>query len=161
MTTYPSHIEYFHFEKDFVEDNLRCIPMVVRLKLDTIGIKLPLKAWSRFSESERSQLAFDPCETETDISEYKNLVLELAKNHSIEDLGILRILGKPGWNNPDSIPEPLLEKFGQFRQQISISQWRSLTNLQRFALMKLSRPGHESKNFEKALVEFGLFKYGL
>jgi hypothetical protein len=157
MTTYPSHIEYFQFEEDFVEDNLRCIPMVVRLKLDTIGIKLPLKAWSRFSESERTQLALDTCETVTDILEYKNLVLELAKNHSIEDLGILRTLGKPGWDNPDSIPEPLMEKFGQFRQQISISQWRSLTNLQRFALMKLSRPGHESKNFEKALVEFGLF----
>jgi hypothetical protein len=157
MTTYTSHIEYFHFEKDFVEENLRCIPMVVRLKLDTIGIKLPLKAWSCFCESERTQLALDPCETETDILGYKNLVLELAKNHSIEDLGILRISGKPGWDDPDSIPEPLMEKFGQFRQRISISQWRSLTILQRFALIKLSRPGHESKNFEKALVEFGLF----
>ena len=157
MTTCPSHIEYFRFEEDFVEDNLRCIPMVVRLKLDTIGIKLPLKAWSRFRENERTQLAIDPCETETDISEYKNLVLELAKSHCIEELGILRTLGKPGWDNPDSIPEPLMEKCGQFRQQISISQWRSLTNLQRFALMKLSQPGHESKNFKKALVEFRLF----
>ena len=161
MTIYPSHIEYFHFEEDFIEDSLRCIPMVVRLKLDTVGIKLPLKAWSRFSEYERTQLVVVPCKTETHIFKYKNLVLELAKNHSIEDLGILITGGKPVWDNPDNIPEPLMEKFDQFRQQINISQWRSLTNLQRFALIKLSRPGHESKNFEKALVEFGLFNHEL
>jgi hypothetical protein len=28
--------------------------------------------------------------------------------------------------------------------------------LQRFALLKLFRPGHESKNFRKAMIEFGL-----
>jgi len=157
MTANQSHIEYFRFEEDFIEDNLRCIPMVVRLKLDTIGIKLPLKAWCQFTEDERTRLALDPCEIITDISNYKRLVLELAKNHSIPDLGLLRNVERPGWDNPDIIPEPLIEKFSQFRQQISISQWRSLTILQRFALVKLSRPGHESKNFEKALVEFGLF----
>ena len=158
MTIYPSHIECFHFEKDFIEDNLRCIPMVVRLKLDTIGIKLPLRAWSHFIEEERIKLAVDPCETESDILKYKNLVLELAKNYSVEDLGILKTGEKPGWENQDSIPEELMEKFCMFNQRINISQWRSLTNLQRFALIKLSRPGHESKNFVKALAEFGLFK---
>jgi len=161
MIINPSHIEYFRFEEDFIEDNLRCIPMVVRLKLDTIHIKLPLKAWSRFTGDERTQLALDPCETETDILEYKNLVLELAKHYSIEDLGIISTGEKPGWDNPDCIPESLMEKFDQFRQQISISQWKSLTLLQRFALVKLSRPGHESKNFEKAIAEFGLFKKAL
>jgi hypothetical protein len=99
--------------------------MIVRLKLDTIGIKLPLKAWSRFSKSERNQLALDPCETETENLEYKDLVLELAKNHSIEDLGNLRTLGNPGWDNPDCIPESLLKKF-RSSDKISISQWSRL-----------------------------------
>ena len=152
-----SHIEYFRFEKDFIEDNLRCIPMIVRLKLDTIAIKLPLKAWSRFGEDERTRLAIDPCGTETDILKYKKLVLEMAKNHSIEHLENLKPGDQAGWYNPDRIPEPLTEKLRDLNQQLSISQWRSLTILQRFALVKLSRPGHESKNFEKALVEFGLF----
>jgi hypothetical protein len=35
-------------------------------------------------------------------------------------------------------------------------QWSQLTPLQRFALMKLSRKGHENKNFYPALQEFGL-----
>ena len=157
MTIYPSHIEFFRFEEDFVEDNLRCIPMIVRLKLDTVGIKLPLKAWSCFKENERIRLALDPCETETNISNYKKLILELAKNHSIQDLGTLRTGEETGWDNPEKIPESIREKFSLIRQQITKSQWRSLSTLQRFALVKLSRPGHESKNFEKALEEFGLF----
>lgn len=35
---------FFAFESDFV-DSLRCIPMVVRYKLDTCGIKLKLPEW--------------------------------------------------------------------------------------------------------------------
>ena len=157
MIPNPSHIEYFRFEEDFIEDNLRCIPMIVRLKLDTIGIKLPLKAWSRFGEAERTKLAINPCETEKEVLNYKKQVLEYANRHAIEDLKILRTGEKPFWDNPDSIPEPLIEKFNDIKKKISITQWKSLTNLQRFALVKLSRPGHESKNFKKALLEFGLF----
>jgi len=156
MIRSSSKIEFFRFEEDFIEDNLRCIPMIVRLKLDTIKIKLPLKAWSRFNETERAQLALDPCDSASDIIQYKMRVLEYAKNHSMEDLGMLSAV-EAGWNNTEKIPESLIEKFRGFRQQINLAQWESLTILQRFALIKLSRPGHESKNFEKALVEFELF----
>ncbi|WP_353849846.1 nitrate reductase associated protein, partial [Hydrotalea sp.] len=31
-------IEYFQFEEDFVEENVRCIPMIVRFKMDAVGI---------------------------------------------------------------------------------------------------------------------------
>jgi hypothetical protein len=50
------------------------------------------------------------------------------------------------------------ERALEFGIAISLLQWRELTNLQRFALIKLSRPGHESKNFIKALKEFGIKK---
>jgi hypothetical protein len=158
MIPNSNQIKYFLFEEDFILDNLRCIPMVVRLKLDTICIKLPLKAWSRFNENERTQLAVAPCETGKDISSYRNLVLDLAKKYLIDGLGELNLKDLPGWDNPECIPESLEKKLEEFKQSIDIFQWRSLTSLQRFALLKLSRPGHESKNFVKALAEFGLFK---
>ena len=44
----------------------------------------------------------------------------------------------------------------EFGLIISKQQWKTLTQLQRFALLKLSRPGHESKNFIRAVKEFGL-----
>jgi len=40
--------------------------------------------------------------------------------------------------------------------EISIGQWRNLYLLQRFALLKLCRPGHENRNFPIAMKEFGL-----
>ena len=52
----------------------------------------------------------------------------------------------------------ITEKMNEFGLLISIQQWKTLTHLQRFALLKLSRPGHESKNFPKAMKEFGLIQ---
>ena len=56
-------IEYFDFEEDFVEKNMRCIPMTVRFKMDATGIKLKLAEWSKFSSAERIALALKPAET--------------------------------------------------------------------------------------------------
>ncbi|MGB0562374.1 MAG: nitrate reductase associated protein, partial [Spirulinaceae cyanobacterium] len=39
---------------------------------------------------------------------------------------------------------------------ISLTQWQALRPDQRFALIKLSRPGHENRNFLPAMQEFGL-----
>jgi len=54
-------VEYFNFEEDFVEKNIRCIPMIVRFKMDRAGIKLKLDEWSKFSTAERIELGRKPC----------------------------------------------------------------------------------------------------
>jgi len=41
---------FFDFEADFVL-SLRCIPMIVRYKLDTYGVKLKLAHWNHFDPS--------------------------------------------------------------------------------------------------------------
>jgi hypothetical protein len=153
-----SDIEYFQFEEDFIEDNLRCIPMIVRLKLDTIGIKLPLKTWSKFNAIERIRLANDSCIAHQELLDYKDNVLTLAKKYSQEKLTLLNTDENAVWNSSDCIPDSLKEKCLQFNLHITIDQWKELSMLQRFAMVKLSKPGHESKNFKKALIEFGLFK---
>ncbi len=40
--------------------------------------------------------------------------------------------------------------------QLTPDFWRSLQDIQRFALLKLRRSHHENKNFLLALREFGL-----
>ena len=160
MTEKSTDIEYFQFEEDFMADNLRCIPMIVRLKLDTVGIKLSLKAWSRFSENERTRLAVSPCSTPPEMELYKISLLQISNNYLHEPLKYLPIEDKAGWENLEIVPESLKDKCSQFHFQLSIKQWRALSRLQRFALIKLSRPSHESRNFEKAIIEFGLLKKG-
>ena len=58
-------LNFFKFEADFVE-SLRCIPMQVRMKLDTCGVKLKLTHWHQFSQQERQTLVEMPCLTDED-----------------------------------------------------------------------------------------------
>jgi hypothetical protein len=149
-------IEYFMFEEDFVEQHIRCIPMIVRFKMDTAGIKLKLSEWSRFNSEERIGLATRPCRSADEIYAYKTHLAGLIQKKAGNEAAMMEVDENPFWSQADHVPGPLLEKAREFEWDISVGQWRSLTQLQRFALIKLCRAGHENKNFPKAMREFGL-----
>ena len=149
-------IEYFNFEEDFVEENVRCIPMVVRFKMDAAGIKLKLSEWSKFKRDERIELAIKPCRDKEEAMLYSNYLSELIEKYTNSAATIMEINKHPAWADLETIPELLQEKAKEFNWIITKQQWSNLTNLQRFALTKLYRPGHENKNFPKAMKEFGI-----
>jgi hypothetical protein len=149
-------IEYFRFEEDFIEQNVRCIPMIVRFKMDAAGIKLKLAEWSKFSITERKELAVMKCSTTREVSEYKRYLIDLVLKYTGQAATSMEIDTDPDWANYQAIPLMLVERAREFCIEINLLQWRELTHLQRFALIKLSRPGHESKNLMKALEEFGI-----
>ena len=149
-------VEYFDFEEDFIEENVRCIPMIVRFKMDAAGIKLKLSEWSKFKREERIELAVKPCRNIEEATLYNNYLAELIKKRTNAEATELPINNQPAWGNVEEIPEQLQEKAKEFNWEITKKQWSGLTNLQRFALTKLYRPGHENKNFPKAMKEFGL-----
>lgn len=146
---------FFQFEADFVQ-SLRCIPMQVRYKLDTCGVKLKLQHWNQFNDRDRHNLVESPCDTITTIQDYRDRLRQLVQTQTGEYPKDLPIEDEPPWSRTDVIPEDVLTEVKGFDQSLSIDQWRSLSDLQRFALIKLSRPGHENRNFQPALVEFGL-----
>ena len=150
-----SDFAYFQFEADFVE-SLRCIPMVVRCKLDTCGIKLKLDQWNRFELADRQELAQRPCEQAADIEAYRIYLTNLIHDRAQAEAKTLDIDPNPSWLDETQIPEALLDKVSKASTSLSLEQWRSLSPLQRFALIKLSQPSHESHNFLPALREFGL-----
>jgi hypothetical protein len=147
---------YFDFEEDFVEANVRCIPMIVRFKMDLAGIKLKLAEWSKFSVPERIALAIKNCSNDIEAAAYNQYLSSLIENKTGNAATVLAIDEAPEWNNTAAIPTMLQEKAKEFYWEITIAQWQSLTNLQRFTLLKLCRPGHENKNFPKAMMEFKL-----
>lgn len=151
-----SGIEYFRFEEDFIEQNVRCIPMIVRFKMDAAGIKLKLSEWARFRPEERTELAIKECSTREEIAIYKNYLAQLVLIRAAHLPTLMEIDSNPEWSRLDEIPVSLQEKASEFGWEISLAQWSSLTDLQRFALLKLKRPGHENKNFPIAMKEFGL-----
>ena len=149
-------IEYFNFEEDFVEKNIRCIPMIVRFKMDKAGIKLKLSEWVKFKVEERIELALLACSNVEEACLYNNYLASLIRKYTGNEPTTLEINKSPGWANLDKVPEPLQEQGKKLKRVITNSQWRSLTNLQRFALLKLLEQGHENKNFPRAMKEFGL-----
>ncbi len=149
-------VEHFQFEDDFMEDNVRCIPMVARFKLDAAGIKLKLAEWSRFSVEERNQLSVMPCSDEREIIKYGNYLTRLIRLRCCNEPTFFMVDKEAAWANLAKVDASLQAKAMEYNWHVSLSQWRSLTNLQRFALLKLYRPGHENRNFPKAMKEFNL-----
>ena len=152
-------IEYFDFEEDFMEDNIRCIPMIVRFKMDLAGIKLKLAEWSKFQSSERVRLALLPASTHRETDIYRMYLCALIQRHTDNQPTLLAIDLHPAWDNLRQIPPLLEEKSKEINLCILLNQWQNLSPIQRFALLKLCRPGHENENFPKAAAEFGLLKH--
>ena len=156
--TDPAIVEpvFFDFEADFVEDNVRCIPMIVRFKLDACGIKLKLQEWNRMSAEERKLLSELACASHTEIIYYRHYLQQLVKKYTGAVATDIPVDANAAWADTAAIPVLLEKKSAEFGWQFSLQQWQTLNNLQRFVLLKLCRPGHENRNFPKAVKEFGL-----
>jgi hypothetical protein len=147
--------KFFQFEADFV-DSLGCIPMVVRFKLDTCGLKLKLTHWHQFTHQQREKLVTMPCNSPAESQTYRDFLQQLVIDKTGSPAKELPIEEHPPWLNEATIPENVLDKAAEFDLSLSLEQWKNLTPLQRFSLIKLSRPGHENHNFYPALQEFDL-----
>lgn len=149
------YMTFFEFEADFV-DSLRCIPMQVRYKLDTCGVKLKLSDWHELTQAEREALVELPCTTQTEIEAYKEYLQRLVLERTGTPASQLPIEPYPAWMDSSTVPPNLQEKAQEIGVNLTLQEWTALTPLQRFALIKLSRPSHENKNFPKAMAEFHL-----
>lgn len=146
--------QFFEFEADFVE-SLRCIPMQVRYKLDTCGIKLKLQHWHQFDSGERRALTEMPCTSSEDIAAYRDVLCRLVRDRTGSNPKDLPVDANPPWQ-ADTVPESVRDKARSLDVSVSDRQWANLGAIERFALLKLSRPSHENRNFIPALQEFGI-----
>ncbi len=151
--TNSSH--FFQFEADFV-DALRCVPMAVRLKLDSCGIKLKLSEWNKFNREQRQTLVEMPCQTAKEIKAYREHLQQLVIGCVGQPPSELAIDIHPEWNNSIIIPASVQEQAQSLKLNFTVEQWAHLSTLERFALIKLSRSDHENHNFLPALKEFHL-----
>ncbi|OKH33556.1 nitrate reductase associated protein [[Phormidium ambiguum] IAM M-71] len=152
-----TNTKFFQFEADFVS-SLRCIPMVVRYKLDTCGIKLKLSHWNHFNLAEREALVDLPCVTTSEINTYREFLQELVIKQTGAPASELAIEENPAWMDSKTIPAEVLDKAQQEGVNITTEKWAKLSPLQRFVLIKLSRPSHENSNFSPAIKEFKLME---
>lgn len=145
----------FEFERDFA-GSLRCIPMAVRLKLDLCGIKLSLRQWSRLLRLERHWLLQYPCATRAEAEALRASLADIIERTPGETAQYIEMETDPAWR-ADRVPEVVVTQSAAVGvRPPTRSQWAGLTDVQRFALIKLTRAGHENANFLPAMREFGL-----
>lgn len=148
------HNRLFEFEADFSGD-LRCLPMAVRRKLDLAGVKLKLVHWHGLSARERQSLL----QCKDDVQSLKEMGDWLLRRSLSLPQGPAKALEPArscAWQQTGTLPVEVALSCAQLGLLIEPQRWAYLDELQRFALIKLSHPGHEHRNLAKALGEFGL-----
>lgn len=148
------HNRLFGFEADFSGD-LRCLPMAVRRKLDLAGVKLKLVHWNGLSSAERLGLLQWNDDGQA-LQELRDWLLERSRNLPNGPAKPLEPAQACGWQQSGTLPGEVALSCAQLGLEIEPQRWSNLDELQRFALIKLSHPGHEHRNLPRALDEFGL-----
>jgi hypothetical protein len=142
----------FHFEADFAGD-LRCLPMAVRRKLDLAGVKLKLVHWHGLTADERQRLLNWP-DHPASLEDLRLWLLERSQTLPQGPARPLPPAVETEWQQGEEVPGGLAASCQQLGLTLSRDTWRRLDELQRFALVKLSHPGHEHRNLPRALEEF-------
>jgi len=148
------HRRCFAFEADFVND-LRCLPMAVRRKLDLAGVKLKLVHWHGLEPAEREELLAWPDDA-TAIAELRRWLVERSVALPEGPARTMAPATSAPWQQAGPPPAELLASCEQLGLTLPSQVWDQLEELQRFALVKLSHPGHEHRNLPRALLEFRL-----
>ena len=141
----------FAFEQDFI-GNWRCIPLCVRRKLDLCGVKLRLNHWLQLSQDQRQDLVDwpDAADALEQFRQYLRDCTRTMANGMAMDLP--PVSGAP-WQQLAELPDAVQEAATARGVLLTLEQWEQLSELDRFALCKLARPGHDHHNLEAAFSE--------
>jgi hypothetical protein len=151
----PEEARVFGFESE-LEANLTYIPMAVRFKLDKCGVKLSLAEWQQLPEHRRRELLRARCDNATSAANYRRILCSFVKEFSGTEPPTIGAADHPLWMGNDTPEQVTRAAAAMGLASPSPARWRSLTALERFALVKLSREGRDHRNLEPALREFGL-----
>ncbi len=146
----------FDFEADYAK-TLCCMPMIVRYKLDASRIKLTLQHWQRLDHAMRQLLIREPVDGPGELKRYRHLLLHaIVHQAKAHPLRMSAKIIESDWNRP-LLPDRVRQSARDKGLALNGSKrWADLSALQRYTLFKLTRPGHENRNFRLALEEFGL-----
>jgi hypothetical protein len=149
LSSQASHC--FAFEHDFV-GNWRCIPLCVRRKLDLIGVKLKLSHWLAMSQAQRQQLV-DWNDNQGALDAMANHCRAMTRTMADGEAKPLPPADGEPWQIRSEVADHVAAAAQERGIDLSLEQWQRLDELERFALCKLARPGHDHHNLEAALAE--------
>jgi hypothetical protein len=150
----------FGFES-FMERTLEYMPLSVRMNLDLCGVKLSLAQWCGLPLAVRQIVLEMRCDTAAEIHRVRSYLEFIVEAFRLGPL--LPILcDAQSWGPQSRVPATLAAALHSLRlPRLSKTAWTGLSNLQRFALIRLTGEGNlpsegSSRNLQAALQEFGL-----
>lgn len=144
---------FFGFETG-MERSLGCMPMSVRMKLDLCGLKVSLDQWRALPFSVRQTVLEASCGNPAEVKRVRSYLEKTAAEAAVGPLP--EIACDPDeWRGLGQVVPQVAAATRELGLALRIESWASLSDLRRFALIKLSRQGH-TRNLPSALVEFGL-----
>lgn len=145
----------FLFESDLAS-SMRRLPLAVRRKLDRCGIHLSLMGWQRMSKVARTELLILPADSVRERSYFITRLNRLLRvtGHA-DELSNHSGGAHSEWRDLTKVPEAVQEELARVRPDLDLNlvRWAALSELERFALVKLSRPGHANRGFELLVAE--------
>jgi hypothetical protein len=144
----------FDFESDS-ERTLDYIPICVRMKLDLSGVKMSLAQWSGLPLAVRQIVLEARCQVDPEIRRVRHYLEFIVDAFGLGPLASARC-DPQAWRGCGRAPASVVAAMAALGYpSIGAAAWDALTDLQRFALIKLARPGH-ARHLPAALEEFGL-----
>lgn len=144
-------IRRFKFEGDIAE-SLECVPMSVRRKLDTIGLKISLKQWQALPRSDRLAICHLPANLEEE-REALSMFIRDAVSRVGGSANPLSQEDRDQAEPPAAPPADLVERSANLGFTLTPAVWSRLDSDERYALTKLGSGNKPSHNLSAALKE--------
>ncbi len=141
----------FELEGD-LHRTLEFIPLAVRRKLDLVGLKLSLKAWTAMPRAERLAVCHLPVDGPGDLEVYREALAAFAERagHPVAPLEGGPVDGSE-WGAA-RIPESVAAR----APKLSPAQWSALPEEARYVLFRLAEPRRGPDKLNAALRELRL-----
>jgi hypothetical protein len=145
--------QFFEFESEYAHD-LHFVPIAMRYRLDKAGLKISLADWLKISVADRFELATYPSDPDASFQAFAELLKAKLQNAFGNEPTALPLVNPEEWSSTLPLPPSIRESCGPDGGYKMEALWGTLTELQRYALFKLSRSRREPEAFPRAWAEF-------
>ena len=146
-------IRRFKFE-DEIHQNLSCVPMHARRKLDRAGVKISLGQWQALGRGERLAICHLPAESEDECDALRMFIEEAVRNRGAGEAKPLSDEARRAADPPPTPPSRLIDNARAEGVALNQVEWDRLDPDERYALLKLGGGAERSHNLGAALREF-------